>query len=134
MKGMSAFCLFMIMLFPMYVSALPPIEGKIFGITPLVNEVSFYKNTDDAGNDRGGTIQVISINTFRVWTEFNLEFTADFNFDMAYDLDGTRMDNDHYLEISLVKPVNRLISFNYQRIYSTFEDRAINQFGLRLSF
>jgi hypothetical protein len=114
--------------------ALPPIEGKVFGVTPLVNEVSLYKNVDDAGNDRGQTLQIISIYTIKIWTEFNIEFTGDFNFDMTYEFDGSKMDNDHYIELSIVKPVYKLISLNYQRIYSTFEDRAINQFGVRLSF
>jgi hypothetical protein len=114
--------------------ALPPIEGRVFGITPLVNEVSFYKNVDDHGIDRGLTLQVISINSFKAGTDFTFEFTGDFNFDMAYDFDGSFMSNDHYIELSLVKKVYGIISVNYQRIYATFEDTPINQFGVRLSF
>jgi len=109
-------------------NSLPPVEGEVFGIMPITNEVSFYKNVDDDGNDRGETLQIIAINTFRIWTEFNFEFTGDFNWDMSYE------NNDHYIELSLVKPVGYNISVNYQRIISTFEDKPVNQFGLRISF
>jgi hypothetical protein len=114
--------------------ALPPIEGKVFGVTPLVNEISLYKNIDDLGDKRGYTLQVIAINSIKIWTDFTFEFTGDFNWKMAYDLDGSIMNNDHYIELSLVKPVYKIISVNYQRIYSTFESEPINQFGVRLSF
>lgn len=134
MRKLFVIVVILIFLFPLSIMALPPIEGKVFGVTPLVNEVSLYKNVDDAGNNRGQTLQIISINTIKIWTEFNIEFTGDFNFDMTYEFDGSKMDNDHYIELSIVKPVYKLISLNYQRIYSTFEDRAINQFGVRLSF
>ncbi|MFH2037087.1 MAG: hypothetical protein ABIJ45_11835 [Candidatus Zixiibacteriota bacterium] len=107
--------------------ALPPIEGKIFGITPLVNEVSFYKNVDDDGNNRGKTLQIVAINSLKLGTNITLEFTADFNWDMSYK------DKDEYIELSLVKPIYKIISVNYQRIYSTFESKPINQFGIRLS-
>ncbi|MEW5922531.1 MAG: hypothetical protein AB1746_00935 [Candidatus Zixiibacteriota bacterium] len=106
----------------------PPVEGQVFGIIPITNEVSLYKNVDDDGNNRGETLQIISINTFKIWTEFNFEFTGDFNWDMSSEV------RDHYIELSLVKPVGYNVSVNYQRIISTFENKPVNQFGLRFSF
>jgi len=97
-------------------------------VIPLTNEISYFKNVDDAGVDRGQTLQIISINVFDIGTEFILEFTGDFNWNLdLYE------DYDYYLELSLVKPVYKSLSVNYQRIYGTFYDEPINQFGLRLS-
>ena len=121
-------------LFSSSVFALPSIDGKVFGLYPITNEVSLLKNVDDAGFDRGMTMQIIAINSFKVWTEFTFEFTADFNWDLAYEIDGSKMSNDHYIELSLVKPILKNLSVNYQRIHATFEPEPINQFGLRLSF
>jgi hypothetical protein len=98
------------------------------GFTKLVNEISLYQNTDSDFNSRGQTLQVISINTIKVFTEFNFEFTGDFNWDLdLYE------DYDYYLELSLVKPVYGPLSFNYQQLHGTFLDGAIHQFGIRLS-
>jgi hypothetical protein len=108
--------------------ALPSVEGKVFGIYPVSNEISLYKNVDDSGNDRGMTFQVVAINGFKLWTQFTFEFTGDFNWDMSY------RDRDYYIELSLVKPVFERVSVNYQRILSTFEDEPVNQFGFRISF
>ncbi|UCD16690.1 MAG: hypothetical protein JSV44_09545 [Candidatus Zixiibacteriota bacterium] len=108
--------------------ALSPIESKNFSVYPITNEVSFYKNVDDGGVSRGWTLQVISINNFKLVSDFNFEFTGDFNWDMSYQ------NYDYYIELSLVKAVGRGFSVNYQRIESAFEDRGINQFGLRFSF
>jgi len=108
-------------------SGLPPIDGKVLGFYPITNEISFYKNVDDSGNNRGQTLQLISINNFKLYTEFTFEFTGDFNWDMSNER------RDHYIELSLVKKLAGPISVNYQRIYSTFETEPINQFGLRLS-
>lgn len=108
--------------------SLPPVEGEVFGIIPITNEVSLYRNVDDHGTDRGETLQIIAINTIKIWTEFNFEFTGDFNWDMSYE------KRDHYIELSLVKPVAYRVSLNYQRIISTFEDEPVNQFGIRFSF
>lgn len=115
---------------------LPSVDGKIFGIYPITNEVSLLKNVDDEGTNRGTTMQIIAINSFKFWTEFTFEFTADFNWDMAWadDTETTKMNNDHYIELSLVKPLIKSLSLNYQRIYSTFERKPVNQFGLRFSF
>jgi hypothetical protein len=118
---------------PSAVSAglIPTVESPSgnLGFYPITNEISLYKNYDDTGEDRGQTLQFVLINTVRVWTTFNIEFTADYNFDYTPGL-----DRDHYVELSLVKPVTPLLSLNYQRVISSFEDSSINQFGLRLSF
>lgn len=103
-------------------------SGKI-GFYPVSNEVSFYQNVDDAGVDRGRTLQIVSINSFKLLTSFNFEFTGDFNFDYTPGL-----DKDHYIELSIVKPVTDFVSLNVQRVISTFEPDPINQFGLRLVF
>ena len=109
---------------------IPSIESSSgrFGFYPVSNEISIYKNVDDAGEDRGETLQLVLINSFKLFTTFNFEFTADYNFDYTPDL-----DRDHYVELSLVKPVTKVFSLNVQRIYSTFEDEPVNQFGFRLS-
>ena len=104
-------------------------ESGRLGFYPISNEVSFYKNVDDAGTDRGQTLQIISINSLRLWTSFNFEFTGDFNFDYT-----PGMSDDHYIELSIVKPVTDFVSFNVQRVISTFEPEPINQFGIRLVF
>jgi hypothetical protein len=103
-------------------------SGKI-GFFPISNEVSFFKNYDDSGEDRGRTLQIIAINGFKLWTDFNFEFTADYNFSLTPGL-----DRDHYVELSLVKPVTPFLSLNVQRVISSFEPESINQFGLRLAF
>jgi len=103
-------------------------SGKI-GFYPISNELSYYKNYDDAGEDRGQTLQIVSINSFRLWTTFNFEFTGDFNFDFTPGL-----NDDHYIELSIVKPVTSFVSLNVQRVISTFEPDPVNQFGIRLVF
>jgi hypothetical protein len=109
---------------PSYESA-----SKRIGFYPISNQVSLYQNYDDSGEDRGRTLQIIAINNFKLWTEFSFEFTADYNYQMAFGL-----DRDHYVELSLVKPVTPLLSLNVQRVISAFEPESINQFGLRLVF
>ncbi len=111
-------------LIPSYESA----SGKI-GFYPISNEISYYKNYDDTGEDRGTTLQIIAINGFKLFTEFSFEFTADYNFDLTPGL-----ADDHYVELSLVKPVNSFISVNYQRVIATLESESINQFGVRFRF
>ncbi|MCK4656861.1 MAG: hypothetical protein KAT85_07495, partial [candidate division Zixibacteria bacterium] len=61
----------------------PVADGEDFGISPITNELSFYKNTDDDFNSLGRTLQIISINSFKACTWFNLEFTGDFNWKMS---------------------------------------------------
>ncbi len=99
------------------------------GFAPIVNEVSVYQNSSDEGDDLGQTLQIISINEIKLGTAFNLEFTADFNRRMTQG-----EDRDYYLEISLVKPVRKKLSVNYQRIHGTFIADPVNQFGVRWSF
>jgi hypothetical protein len=104
-----------------------PIMGKT-AVTPICNEISLYKNIDDAGDSRGRTLQLVSINAFHCLTDFSIEVTADFNWE--YDL---YEKHDYYMELSLVKPVYKAVSVNYQRIYGTFVPEPINQFGIRIS-
>jgi hypothetical protein len=112
----------------------PAAHGEHFGMSPITNELSFYKNTDDDFNSLGRTLQIISINSFTAFTRFNIEFTGDFNWKMTPEMGGPgRETYDYYLELSLVKPLTRRLSFNYQRIYGTFVSKPINQFGVRLS-
>ena len=93
-----------------------------FGFYPISNEVSLYKNADDSGEDRGMTLQFVMINSFKIWTTFNFEFTADYNYDLT-----TGLDKDHYVELSLVKPVTPFFSLNVQRVISSFEPESVNQ-------
>lgn len=102
-------------------------ESGDFGFYPISNEISFYKNIDDAGLDRGQTLQLVMINGFKLYTEFSFEFTADYNWRLTPGL-----DRDHYVELSLVKPVTPYLSLNVQRVISTFEPESINQIGVRL--
>ncbi len=106
-------------------------EAKTPLITPYTNEVSFYRNIDDAGKDRGRTLQIMSINALHLGTDLVFELTGDFNWELTTT---PGMTYDHYMEFSLVKPVYKSLSINYQRIYGTFEDKPINQFGVRLAF
>lgn len=103
-------------------------SGEI-GFYPISNEVSIYQNYDDSGEDRGRTLQIVAINGFKLLTEFNFEFTADYNFELTPGL-----KRDHYVELSLVKPVTSFISVNYQRVISSFEPESVNQFGVRFRF
>ena len=103
--------------------------GSDFEFQPIVNEVSLYQNSSDSGNDLGQTLQIVSINTFKVGTTFNIEFTADFNRHLT---PGT--NREYYLEIGIIKPVWQKLSVNYQRIHGTFVCEPVNQFGLRWGF
>lgn len=103
--------------------------GNNFGFQPMVNEISLYQNNSQAGHNLGQTLQIISINTVKVGTAFNIEFTADFNRHLT---PGT--NREYYLEIGLVKPVWQKLSVNYQRVHGTFVCEPVNQFGLRWSF
>lgn len=105
------------------------LKSQTIGFYPISNQVSLYQNYDDSGEDRGRTLQVIAINNFKLWTDFSFEYTADYNFHMTPGL-----SRDHYVELSLVKPVTPLISLNVQRVISSFEPESINQFGVRLVF
>lgn len=126
------FGIFASLIFPPSIQGgvIPSLEtssGKI-GFYPITNEISFFQNYDDAGKDRGQTVQIVSINTFKLLTTFNFEFTADFNYDYTPGL-----SKDNYIELSIVKPITNIISLNIQRVISTFENKSINQYGFRLS-
>ncbi|RKX29681.1 MAG: hypothetical protein DRP47_01175 [Candidatus Zixiibacteriota bacterium] len=127
--------------------ALPSTAGVIpswenpsghFGYWPISNELSFYQNYDDSGENRGRTFQVVSINSFKAFTSFNFEFTGDFNWRYSYidpfNLSLGMNNYDYYIELSLVKPVTSFLSFNVQRVIASFENKSINQFGVRLVF
>jgi len=103
-------------------------ENKL-NFQPIVNEVSLYQNTSDDGDNFGQTLQIVSINEFRVVTTFSFEFTADFNRKLT-----PGEDHDYYMEIGIVKPVWKKLSANYQRIHGTFVSDPVNQFGVRWSF
>jgi hypothetical protein len=100
-----------------------------FGFQKLTNEVSLYQNILDSGDNAGQTLQVIAINSLRIFTDVQLEFTADFNRKLT-----PGKDSDYYMEIGMVKPVYGRLSVNYQRIYGTFIDKEINQVGVRFRF
>ncbi len=103
-------------------------SGRI-GFYPISNEISYYRNYDDTGEKRGQTLQIVAINGFKLLTDFTFEFTADYNFDLTPGL-----NRDHYVELSIVKPVTSFVSLNVQRVLSAFEPEPINQFGVRLVF
>jgi hypothetical protein len=110
-------------------SNLASAQAAKIGLRALNYEVSLYQNFVDDGDDAGQTLQVIAINTLRVFTDFQLEITADINRNMT-----PGKDSDYYLEIGLVKPVYGRLSVNYQRIYGTFVEKEINQVGVRFRF
>lgn len=99
------------------------------GFSPISNEVSFYQNSSDDGDNLGQTLQLVFINSFDIGTELGVEFTADFNRKMT-----PGEDYDYYLEFGLVKPVWKKLSVNYQRIHGTFVSDPVNQFGVRWRF
>jgi len=96
---------------------------------PLVNEVSVYQNYLDNGDYAGQTLQVIAINSLRVFTDFKIEFTADFNRKLT-----PGYNTDYYMEIGVLKQIHKRFALNVQRIYGTFVSKQINQFGARFSF
>lgn len=112
-------------------------SGK-FAFYPISNELSYYQNYDDAGRNRGRTLQIVSINSLKLFTCFSFEFTADYNWDFSYvdpsDLSKGKNNHDYYIELSIVKPLTGVVSINVQRIIATVEAESINQVGVRLSF
>jgi hypothetical protein len=99
------------------------------GFRKLVNEVSFYQNRYDDFLNAGQTLQIVSINSLKLGTWFNFEFTYDLNYDLEEKDDFT-----YYLEVGVVKEILPHFSINYQRIHGTFVDKPVNQFGIRFSF
>ena len=131
-KLVSLVCVFALVGFCSTQAGIIPLwesPSRKFGFYPITNELSLYRSIDDSGHDRGNTMQFISINSFRLYTEFIFEFTADFNHHYSLDL-----THDHYIEIGLVKHLTPFFSLNVQRVISKFEPKAINQYGFRLSF
>ena len=103
--------------------------ARSLGFGKLVNEVSFYQNRYDDFLNAGQTLQVVSINSFKLGTWFNLEFTYDLNYNLEKEDDFT-----YYLELGVVKEILPRFSINYQRIHGSFVDKPVNQFGIRFSF
>jgi hypothetical protein len=103
--------------------------ARSLGFGKLVNEVSFYQNRYDDFLNAGQTLQVVSINSFKLGTWFNLEFTYDLNYNLEKKDDFT-----YYLELGVVKEIFPRFSINYQRIHGSFVDKPVNQFGIRFSF
>ncbi len=128
MRKVAFLLMFIVLSLSTSVSSLPAFDSKLVGFYPVNNNVSLYQNIDDSGRNRGKTLQVVSINTFKILTRFDFEFCADFNWDMSYK------NYDYYMELGVVKPVVSSFSINYQRVISTFESKPVNQFGLRFSF
>lgn len=108
--------------------SLPSFDSKNVGFYPVSNNVSFYRNIDDLGRDRGRTLQIVSINTIKILTRFDFEYCGDFNWDMSC------FKYDYYMELGIVKPVVANFSVNYQRVISKFENKPVNQLGIRLTF
>jgi hypothetical protein len=104
-------------------------QTKDFSFELIVNEVSIFQNFLDDSDNAGQTLQIVSINSFKIFTDFNFEFTADFNRKMT-----PGYNSDYYMEIGIVKPILEKISLNYQRVYGTFIDKPVNQIGIRYSF
>ncbi len=104
-------------------------KSKKFGFYPITNEVTLFRSFDDSGKDRGHTIQIISINTFKLFTAVNFEFTADYNYNYTAGL-----AHDYYIEVGFVKHFTDFFSINVQRVLSTFEKPSISQYGIRFSF
>jgi len=128
MRKVAFLLMFLVLSLSTSVFSLPAFDSKLVGFYPVNNNVSLYQNIDDSGRNRGKTLQVVSINTFKILTRFDFEFCADFNWDMSYK------NYDYYMELGVVKPVVSSFSINYQRVISTFESKPVNQFGLRFSF
>jgi hypothetical protein len=117
------------LLFVLSFSSIAFSQTPKLGFQPIVNEVSVYQNYLDDGDNAGQTLQVIAINSVRVFTELKIELTADFNRKLT-----PGYNTEYYMEIGIVKEIHKRISLNVQRIYGTFVTRRINQFGVRFSF
>ncbi len=100
-----------------------------FTFERISNELSLYQNYDDDFMTRGQTVQVVAINRLQLGWWWQIEFTADFNYD--YDKEN---DWDYYLEVGVLKPLFGGLSVNYQRVEGTFLTTPANQVGLRWTF
>jgi hypothetical protein len=106
------------------------LSAETFNFMKLSDEVSYYANTDDDFNSMGRTLQIVAINQVKIGTWFQIEFTGDFNWELVEIPDVTY---DYYIEFGVVKKIWKYFSVNYQRIYGTFVDRPVNQFGIRFT-
>ncbi len=113
----------------MCVAGAVQVSAQTFTFEKISNELSVYQNYADDVHTRGQTVQVVSINRFRIGWWFQTEFTADFN----HDYDKARAW-DYYLEVGIVKPLFSGLSVNYQRVEGTFVTEPTNQVGLRWTF
>jgi hypothetical protein len=104
-------------------------DARSFGFKKLVNEVSLYQNRYDDFLNAGQTLQIVSINSLKLGTWFNLEFTYDLNYDLEKEDDFS-----YYMEVGLVKEILPRFSINYQRIHGSFVNDPVNQIGIRVSF
>jgi hypothetical protein len=101
--------------------------GDKFGLTPLSNNVSLFKNFDDYGADRGTTIQFLLMNEIRLLTPLHIGASVDFNYNYM-----PGMSHDYYAEIFVIKPLTRRFGIYYTRVESSF-GCGVNQVGFRLS-
>lgn len=106
----------------------PILSAETFDFMKLCDEVSFFANTNDKFDTRGRTLQVVALNQVKIGTWFQIEFTGDFNWDL-----DPGYDYDYYIEVGVVKTFWGNLSINYQRIYGTFVEEPVNQFGIRLA-
>ncbi len=120
MKSKLFIFLFLFSFFPVFAPAQP------LGFNKITNDVSLYKNFLDDLDDVGQTLQIVSINSLKLYFWFDLEVTLDYNW---YD-----SGDDYYMEAGLVKPIFRNFKVNYQRIHGTFVNKPMNQVGIRFSF
>ncbi|MCP4633777.1 MAG: hypothetical protein GY855_12695 [candidate division Zixibacteria bacterium] len=107
----------------------PSIMAQDIGVGFISNDIAVYKNSDDDLNNKGWTLQLVFINSVKIHTEFQIEFTADFNKDLAW-----KGKDDYYMEVGFLKEFYKGISLNYQRIEGTFQPGGINQLGVRYHF
>jgi hypothetical protein len=114
--------------FILLLTLIPCLSAETFDFMKLCDEVSFYANTSDKFDTRGRTLQVVALNQVKIGAWFQVEFTGDFNWDLT-----PGYDYDYYIEVGVVKSVWKNLSVNYQRIYGTFVEEPVNQFGIRLA-
>jgi hypothetical protein len=93
------------------------------------NNISLYHNGLDDFSNAGNTLQLVFINSFKLFTWFDLEITGDIDRDLQ-----EKGKTANYFEFGLVKNVWSKFSLNYQRIHGTYVNKPVNQFGVRFTF
>ncbi len=106
-----------------------PVYAQLLGFNRISNDVTFFRNTDDDINNKGWTLQLVFIDSIHLGTDFQVEYTADYNWGLAWE-----GKYDYYVEIGILKAVYKGFSINYQRIEGTFQRGGVNQIGLRYHF